>query len=339
MSPVRSSLRPGALVGAGFALLVVVGALWFLNSSHFLITPDRAKPLEARVSVQGERPTGPGGIYYVDVFVRRASLLERLVAPMRPDGAELVPEHAIRQPGVDDRERRRQSLRQMEVSERVAAAVALRQLGYDVEAEPDGVTVEAVRPGVPAVGELQPTDVIVRAAGEAVRTPGDLRAVVERLDPGDSITLGVRRANRTSELTVRTVEDPSEDGRTVIGIAISQSADIELPIEVEIDLGDVGGPSAGLAFALDVVEELGRDVDRGYKVAATGELELDGTVAPVGAVAQKAIGARRAGIDVFLVPAGENADAARRSAGDLRVIPVESFQQALRALATLPQKG
>ena len=105
-----------------------------------------------------------------------------------------------------------------------------------------------------------------------------------------------------------------------------------------IDLGGVGGPSAGLAFALDIVEELRGDVDRGLKVAATGEIELDGHVAPIGGVKQKVIGARRSGADVFLVPAGDNAEEARRHAGDLRVIPVESFRQALRALATLPRK-
>ena len=113
---------------------------------------------------------------------------------------------------------------------------------------------------------------------------------------------------------------------------------IDLPIPVQIDLGQVGGPSAGLAFALDIVEELGHDVDRGHKVAATGEICADGTVAAVGGLKQKTIGARRAGMDVFLVPAGENTREAERYAGDMRVIPVDSFRQALRELATLPRK-
>jgi len=118
----------------------------------------------------------------------------------------------------------------------------------------------------------------------------------------------------------------------------SQAAEITLPIDVEIDTGDVGGPSAGLAFALDVLEELGKEVDRGYKVAATGAIELDGRVLPIGGVKQKTIGARNSGVEVFLVPAGENAREAGRHAGRLRVIPVHNFRQALRALATLPPK-
>jgi PDZ domain-containing protein len=331
---IRRSYSLGAL---GVVLLGVLGFLWLFSSSSFLITPDQAKPLAARVKVEGERPADGGGIFYVDVLVRRASWLEHLISPLRPDGADLVPEDAIRPPGANDAERRRQSLRQMVRSEDVAAAVALRELGYDVEADPDGVTVEAVDPKAPAVGRLQPTDVIVGAGGRRVRTPADLRRQLSLLEPGDSVGLELRRGNERRELTVRTTPAQDDAERAVIGIVISQSADIELPVDVDIDLGDVGGPSAGLAFALDVMEELGRDVDRGYKVAATGEIELDGTVVPIGAAAQKAIGARRAGVDVFLVP-GDNAREARSTAGDMRIIPVDTFQQALRALATLPQK-
>jgi Lon-like protease len=112
-----------------------------------------------------------------------------------------------------------------------------------------------------------------------------------------------------------------------------------LPFPIRFDLGKVGGPSAGLAFALELLEERGRDVDRGYKVAATGEIQLDGRVTRIGGVKQKTFGAREADVDVFLVPVdGDNAREARRYANGLRIIPVENFQQALRALATLPRK-
>jgi PDZ domain-containing protein len=127
--------------------------------------------------------------------------------------------------------------------------------------------------------------------------------------------------------------------RSRIGVAVGQAANIQLPVPVRINAGSVGGPSAGVAFALDVMEELGRDVDHGYKVAATGELDLSGNVLPIGGVEQKALGARRAHVDVFIVPAGENAAVARRYADGMRIVPVRNFQQALRALATLPPKA
>lgn len=87
-----------------------------------------------------------------------------------------------------------------------------------------------------------------------------------------------------------------------------------------------------------MLQEYGRDVDRGHKIAATGEILLDGSVGPVGGLKQKTIGVRRSGAEIFLVPAGENAAEARRYAGSLRIVPVESFQQALRFLRTLAKK-
>ncbi len=127
--------------------------------------------------------------------------------------------------------------------------------------------------------------------------------------------------------------------RGIIGVLLTQAVNIRLPLRVSIDANGVGGPSAGLAFALGVLEELGRNVDRGHKIAATGEISLNGSVGAIGGIKQKTIGAREAGVDAFLVPAGDNARDARKYAHGLRIIPVKSFQQALRVLATLPATG
>ena len=145
----------------------------------------------------------------------------------------------------------------------------------------------------------------------------------------------MQRGGTLTRVSVKTIADPTRAGRPILGIFAGQAASVRLPVNVRIDAGDVGGPSAGLAFALDVAEKLGHDVDHGHKVVATGEMCLDGSVVPVGGLKQKTIGARRAGADVFLVPAGENAQEARRYAGKMRVIPVHTYRQALHALATL----
>jgi Lon-like protease len=123
----------------------------------------------------------------------------------------------------------------------------------------------------------------------------------------------------------------------IVGILIQQNQTIHLPIRVSIDAHGIGGPSAGLAFALEVLQQLGHNVDRGLKIAATGEIALNGEVGQIGGIEQKTIGAREAHVDAFLVPAGPNAVEARKYAHGLRIIPVKSFQQALHDLATLPQ--
>ncbi len=309
---------------------------WFTPSSSYLILPDEAKPLVDLVQVEGERPDDEGGIYYVDVVVRQASLLEERVGALRPEGADVVPEHAIVPPGTDFQERRERNLEAMDRSQQIAAAVALRELGHDVGSDPEGALVLAVAPDAPAAGMLEPDDVIIGVDGAAVRTPDDLRRLIAEREVGETVRLRVRSGESTRTVEVGTIASPAEESRPIVGIQVEQFARIEVPLDVQIDLGNVGGPSAGLAFALDLVEELRGGVDGGRRVAATGELQLDGTVSPVGGVAQKTIGARRAGADVFLVPAGDNAAEARRNAGDLRIIAVESFQQALRELAALP---
>jgi Lon-like protease len=333
---VRRLLSPTRLLAAGLILLLLTAlVLWLIPSNDYLLLPDAARPVAPLVSVQGGKdPQGPGAIYYDAVVLRRAKLFERLF-PWIHDGATLVPADRINPPGVSDSQRRREDLREMARSQDIAGAVALRYLGYKVTLKPIGVLISDVVPNGPAAkAGLQPTDVITGVDGKEAATTAQLRSLIGRHKPGDEVELTVRTGQGLRKVRSGTISGPG--GRPLIGVTVQQATQVKLPFTVRIDAGSIGGPSAGLAFALDVLEELGRNVDRGYKVAATGELAADGTVAPIGAVKQKAIGARRAKVDVFLVPAGDNAKEARKYAGPVRVIAVESFRQALRALATLP---
>jgi PDZ domain-containing protein len=317
---------------------IVLGALWTWPANDFLLTPDRAKPLADRVQVEGAKPAGAGDVFYVDVFVRRMTWLERLLPFTRPEGSTVIPEQQLLPDGKTEQERDRENEEDMRLSKIIASAVALRALGYDVTAKPKGARIVDVRPGAPADGVLEEGDVIVVADGRPVRMLGDLSEIIGRKQPGDTVQLRVRRDGRTIDVSVGTVEDPERPGHPIMGVIVTQEADVDLPFDVEIDLGRVGGPSAGLPFALEIARQLGRDVTHGCIVAATGELAIDGTVIPVGGVKQKTIGARRSDVDVFVVPKGENARDARENADGMHVIAVNSFQQALRELATAPVK-
>jgi len=337
---VRRLLSPWGLLGTGLGLALVTGAvLWFTPSGDYILLPDRAHPLGPLVTVPG-KPSSPddgGGIYFVDALVRKASLLESMFPSIR-DGASLVSARRFNPPGFGQRQLELENAREMRTSQQLAAAVALRALGYRVTIRQRGVLIEAVDPSKPAAGKLLPTDVVVAVDGRPVRTPADLRREIRRHRPGERVRLSVRSGEGSREVTVGTVPDPRDRSRPIIGVLPGQAVDVQLPLRVRFDLGDVGGPSAGLAFALDLMEELGRDVDHGYRVAATGEIGVDGSVHAVGGVRQKALGAARSGVEVFLVP-GDNVAEARRYGRGMRVIPVDSFRQALRRLATLPAKG
>jgi len=313
--------------------------MWIVPSDNYLFLPDKARPVAPLVQVQGGKdPSGPGGVYYDAVIVRRAKLFEKLFHFVHK-GETLVPERAVNPPGVSDSQTRAENLREMARSQDVAAAVALEYLGYDVKLGSEGALVDDVLTGSPAAkAGIEPTETIVSVGGKPVRNPADLRRLLSAHKPGDTVRIGVRNSEGLRTVLVKTAADPHTPGRAVIGVFVLQAIHAKLPIPVRIDAGSIGGPSAGLAFALDVLEELGHDVTRGYRVAATGQIEPDGSVLPIGGVKQKTIGVRRAGVDVFLVPAGDNAKEARKYAGSVRVIPVESFRQALHALATLPPK-
>ena len=224
----------------------------------------------------------------------------------------------------------------MQHSQQVAAAVALRAAGKHVVLRSTGALVDEVVAGTPAAGKLEPDDVIVAIDRKPVRSREDVATAMSSHKIGSIVAMTVRRGKQTLIERMRTITSGGKPPRrAVVGILVENAVDIKLPFPVSIDAGNVGGPSAGLAFALEVLQRLGRNVVHGHKIAATGEIFPDGSVGPIGGIKQKTIGAREAGVDAFLVPAGENARDARKEAGGLRIIPVESFPQALHALATL----
>jgi PDZ domain-containing protein len=335
-------LSPRRLLSVGLILLIAVFAiLLFKKSDRFLEVPDEAHALSGIVSVPGgnPRPDG-GGIYYVDVLVQRASLLEAAFPFTRPDGSDLIPQEAFIPTGLTYDQQIKLERETMKVSQEKASVVALRALGYKVLARDAGVRVVDVEPRSHAAGVLRPQDVVVAADGQTVSDRADLFRVLSNHRVGDVVKLGVLRGGKRLAFRIRTVADEQDPKRAIIGFIPFEMIKARLPFKIRFNLENVGGPSAGLAFALEVLEQRGRDVDHGLKIAATGEIELDGSVKSIGGVKQKTIGARKAHVDAFLVPVdGDNAKVAKRYAHGLRIIPVKTFQQALQALATLARNA
>jgi PDZ domain-containing protein len=330
---------PGRLLVAGLALLAVVLALFVLPSSDYIFLPDPAHPAAPLVAVQGGHDPRHGGVYFVDVIVRKATLLERLFGGLH-DGADLYPPQAVDPPGVNQRQRHTLDLQDMRRSQQIAAAVAERAAGKKVVLRPVGARIGFVQQGLPAFGKLEPGDVVVAIDGRPVHTLHDVYLRMTAHHVGDVVAFTIRRGKSSLVERMKTVGGGrGVNRRPIVGVSLEPALDIHLPIPVRIDAGNIGGPSAGVAFALEVMEELGRNVVDGHKIAATGEINPDGSIGPVGGIKQKTIGAREAHVDAFLVPAGDNAKEARKYAAGLRIIPVETFPQALHALATLPHNG
>jgi PDZ domain-containing protein len=319
-------------------LLITTLILLRIQSDKYILLPDIAHPVAPLVQVEGAHAaTGPGSIYFLDVIERRATEFDTLFPWIHPD-ATFEPANDVVPPCSTTAEALQVQEEEMAFSQRVAATVALRRLGYHVVVHPTGVIVSQLIAGTNAPCNLQPMDVITGVDGTPTLTIAALHSALGRVRPGAVVALRLHRGGRTLTAHVRTVAIRQEPGHAFVGFSPDQAATFKLPIRVSIDAGNVGGPSAGLAFALEVMQKLGRNVTHGYRVAATGEMELDGTVAPIGGVRQKVVDAHKADVDVLLVPAGANARTARHYAKHLRIIPVTSFSQALHALATLPPR-
>jgi PDZ domain-containing protein len=329
-------LSPGRIAATGaLLLLVALIVLWVAPADGYqLDLVDRAHPVAPLVHIAGKRPRpADGTIYFVDVRERQARLIERLVGWTRPDGSSLVPA-----PPISSSLDRRLGQVEMSDSQKIAPYVALKLLGYDVSERSAGVNILQVEKSADAARVLRPGEVIVSVDGHGINTVVELRGILARKHPGDRVTVRYRRGNAFRQATVATTAAEGDPKRAILGIFASDNLVVRLPIRIAIDAQGIGGPSAGLAFALEILQELGRNVAHGHKIAATGELDPSGKVLPIGGVKQKTLGARRAGVDAFLVPVGDNAREARRYADGLRIVPVENLQQALRALATLGAK-
>jgi len=199
--PALSKLRlrlpsPGTLIGTGLLLVALTAAaLWVVPSDEYLFLPDKARPVAPLVTVKGGKdPTGSAGIYYDAVIIRRAKLFEQIF-PWIHDGSTLVPDKQVNPPGVSDSQRRAEDLQEMARSQNIAAAVALKYLGYDVKVGYTGALVgEVVADSPAAKAGIQPTEVIVSVDGKPVRKTDDLRRLITAHPPGTTIRLGVRGA-------------------------------------------------------------------------------------------------------------------------------------------------
>ena len=251
----------------------------------------------------------------------------------------IVPREHIYPPEQEREDVTRQNAALMVDSQLTAAVAALRAAGYDVDEEFDGARIAALMDTV-VTDALEAGDVVIAVDGQPVT---DNRAIVDAVRerrPGDRLVLTIRRDGEEEDVEVILGSAPDDPQRPWIGVELTSHLD--LPVDVEIDAGIIGGPSAGLMFALSIVDQLAsEDLTGGRIVAGTGTLDRDGTIGAVGGVRQKLAGAtartdgqRPAG--VFLVPRGNLPEAQGATvARDLLLVPVATLDDALDALADL----
>jgi Lon-like protease len=240
----------------------------------------------------------------------------------------VVPESELFPPGQSAEQTQAQDTAQMASSQQLAAAAALTQLHIAYQTQ---VVVLSTAPGYPASKVLKAGDIIEAVDGKPVTGESSLTAMITSRPPGTVLQLQVLRAGNTLTLPVAT---KSSGGTPVIGVQVQEQ--YKFPFNVRITVGNIGGPSAGMMFALGIVDMLTPlNLTGGKFIAGTGEITAAGQVQPIGGIQQKMVAARAAGATVFLAPAGNCSDTAGAVPAGLRVVRVSTLAQAVSDLEAL----
>ena len=259
---------------------------------------------------------------------RSVTLVQTLVGWVDRDLA-VVPEESVFPPGQTAEESEAQDKLQMISSQESATVAALTTLDIPV---PATLAVAGVDPKAPAAASLADGDVLVQVQGRRITGLTQLRQVLQTVRPGEDASIVVRRGKEQRAVTTRTTR--GEDGRTLLGVFLDPS--FTFPFKVDIEIENVVGPSAGMMFALGIVDLLTPGVlTGGKKVAGTGTIDADGVVGPIGGIQQKLIGARRAGAEFFLAPAGNCAEVAGHVPDGLTVVRVATLDEARDAVQAI----
>jgi PDZ domain-containing protein len=339
----RRRRLPVVLVCIGVVLVALFIVASIVSVPYDELVPGQAVAVSTLISV----PPGKGHRLHGKVLLTDVGLIENLkliaLLPAYLDNDAVLVKTVELTGNLPEAEFNDQGTVDMAESQLTAKSVALRQLGYSVPEHDVGATVYGLEPGTPGYRALTVGDVITAVDGVPTPNPGVLQSVTRSHQPGQTITLRVGSiADPTPghDVTLRLASIRDKD-KTVpfIGIeGMGTQPVYNFPFPIKINSDQIGGPSAGLAWTLGIVNSLsGGQLTGGRSIAASGTIRPDGSVGDVGGIAQKTVAVERAGATVFFVPDYKDSiDAARsKDTPNLRIFVVSSLGQVLRDLRSL----
>jgi Lon-like protease len=333
------SRRVRALVVAGVLFLVLFIVALFMPVPYVILGPgptlntlgqdDKGRDI---IVVKGRTVNATSGhlnLTTVGIMPDRVTAVQALVGWLQSDRV-VVPRAAYFPPGQTEQQINQRDSQQFVESQNSATAAAFCELGY-----PKGVGVVGVLDNSGATGILKPFDEIVSVDGHAISDQNALSTLLSTKQPGQTVPVVVERAGVRKSFSIA-LSKPVDNG-TGARIGITVSAGCFAPFEVDIGLADqIGGPSAGLMFALGIIDKVGpTNLTGGRFIAGTGEISADGAVSPIGGIQLKMIAARRAGATVFLAPADNCGDVTGSIPSGLQVVKVSTLHDAVQDLGAL----
>lgn len=346
-----------ALLGAVAVVVLAAGVASRINLNYYVLTPGDAQPVNPLIKVPASHAHKVhGSVLLTDVFVQQVTALTYAFDEFSSDD-DVVPTVELTGGGIPASELTPQGYLEMAQAKAEAKTAALRRLGYTIPEHNAGAVVAAIGSGTPAFTALQVGQVITAVDGVSTPTVCAFVGQLAQFGPGDSVYLTVDKdhfkadgtpvsgaaVTKSLRLARRPAGVPGYTGcpgvqasQGFLGVSVQTQQDYTFPFPITIDTADIGGPSAGLAMTLGILNTLsGGHLTGGRVVAATGTVSATGAVGDVGGVAQKTIAVEQAGATVFFVPPPELSVARSKATASLHVYAVSSLAQALSILRGL----
>lgn len=341
------------------AILIAFGLLSFLTFyklDAYIMSPGSAYDVSQFVDVQNGHTEHNGSFHLMTVSMMRATPLLYGIALVR-DHQEIMKLTNVRQKEEDDEEYNVRQLKLMTDSQFNALFVAFSKANLDYQVTYKGVFVLNVLAGGAADGIMKAGDEIIEINGKRIQQQNELAEIMNKAQIDDEVELVINRKNEILTKKIKLKEIPDANGRVGIGIIFTESKSIKTDPKVKINAEDIGGPSAGLMFTLEILDQLlPEDLTKGYKVAGTGEMNEDGTVGRIGGIERKVIAAERDGMEIFFAPNDTITDemkklnptiksnyeaavqTAKEISTDMKIVPVKTVDDALNYLEQLQEK-
>lgn len=302
--------------GQSFDVMSEVSGAPVISSSDLEIYESESRLDILTVSLVGNRDVGPTWLQVLSAWLDPAQ--------------SVVPMDEIFPPNLTADEISAESSAMMETSQQEAVAAALLELGYEI---PRVIYVSTVYESTPASGKLVAGDFIESVDGTQVIDLDELKAEIQKSD-GDELELQVVREGKSIILGVT---PELKDNTWVLGVLVGYSYDF--PVDIELQLGQVGGPSGGMMFALGIIDSLTEGSLAGSNhIAGTGTISANGEVGPIGGIRLKMIAAERSGADLFIGPRSNCSEIIGNIPNDLDVVVVENLEQALKIVELMNQQ-
>ncbi|WP_040227940.1 SepM family pheromone-processing serine protease [Bhargavaea cecembensis] len=342
---------------APLLLVLILAIVALLPMDSYISKPGGAYDLTPLVEVQGGDEDDRGTMSLMTIALSKATPLTYVMANFM-DSRKVMKAGQVRQDGETEREYDIRQKKLMEDSQFNAIYVAYTKARKTADVAFEGVLVMRVLEGGAASGILEPGDIITDINGDAFGSSEEFADALAALPEEGAARLGIRREDKREEVTASLAPIPGAEDRRGLGITFAEERSIRTEPEVEIHTEDIGGPSAGLMFTLEIMDRLlDEDLTRGYKVGGTGEMNEDGTVGRIGGIDFKIMAADRDGIEIFFAPDDEitdemrkynpgirtnyeeAAETAEKIGTDMIVVPVKTVDDALEYLRSTKEKS